>query len=52
MDFSYNVQEFLNCDLTGFIILDSNQLNKKPDDNLYKICRIINVFCGHPAGVI
>jgi len=52
MDFPYNIQEFLNCDLTGFVLLDANQINKKIDDRLHKICRIINVFCGHPAGVI
>ena len=48
MDFPYNVQEFLNCDLTGFVLLDANQINKKQDENFYKICRMINVFCAHP----
>jgi hypothetical protein len=51
MEFHYNIQEFLNCDLTGFVLLDSNLINQKIDEKIYKICKIIDIFCGHPAGV-
>jgi len=52
MDFPFNCQELLNADLNGIVILDSKQIHKKPDENLYKIQRVIDVFCGHSAGVI
>jgi len=52
MDFSFNCQDLLNADFNGFVMLDSNQIQRKQDSNFYKIFKIIDAFCGHSCGVV